>query len=166
MADWGEGSGANIGGVFDGSMKPEGSGARVKLGIDLPILPTIPLVNVRVPGLRRGGVIPGRGPSREQMAASRPDDSRAKLAALHRAHGAPDPTGGRGPGPRQGGADDHTHGGQGGGARPAHGIGGGLVLAPGIGMGGPGAGGIRRRHEIAPGIPCPSCAAGVTKPVR
>jgi hypothetical protein len=168
--DWGEDSGMSIGGVFDGSLRSEGSGARLKLGIDLPILPTINLVDAKVPGFRRGGVIPGRGPSRSQVAAQAAEGSRAKLAALHRQHGAPEAAGGRAPGRRQGGADaptsGHTHAGGGGGARPAHGIGAGLVLAPGVGMAGRGGAGVRRRHEVAPGVPCPSCAAGITKPVR
>ena len=60
MALWGEGSGLSIGGVFDGGIQSEGDGARLKLGIDLPVLPDIPLVNVKIPGFRRGGVIGGR----------------------------------------------------------------------------------------------------------
>lgn len=168
---------------FDGAMTSEGSGARVRLDVkDIPVIGDVNVVNVSVPGFKRGGVIPGRGPSRSEADASRAASSQAKLAALHRSNGAPR---GAGPGPRQGGADaptrrsssgsssssagghQHTTGAGGGGHRFA-GIGVGIApMAPGIGMGGRGGQGVRRRKdEIHPGVPCPSCATGITTPVR
>lgn len=165
--DWGEDSGMSIGGVFDGSLRSEGNGARLKLGIDLPILPTINLVNTTIPGFRRGGVI-GKGPSAAQAAESRASaQGRTVLPPAPRGQGGQNaPTCGRGfAGTDPTAPSGHVHHGQGG-ARPAHGIGAGLVLSPGVGMAGRGGAGVRRRHEIAPGVPCPSCAAGITKPVR
>lgn len=72
----------NIGGVFDGSMASEGTGARVKVKVDLPKpLPDIPLVDKHVPGFKRGGEVgktptrSGRGgkdaPTRRQTSPSR-----------------------------------------------------------------------------------------------
>ncbi len=172
MVDWGESSGLNIGGVFEGSMKSEGTGARVKLGINMPFgLPDIPLVNKNVGGLAKGGVI-GRGPSRAQ--AMEASAARRGGTRVNRPRGGltTSEARGRGPGPRQGGADAptgrrsgasgssssaHVH--QGGGGGPAH------PLASHA-RGAAGGGQRRRKHELAPGVPCPSCATGITKPVR
>ncbi len=170
---------------FDGAMTSEGSGARVRLDVkDIPVIGDVNVVNVSVPGFKRGGVIPGRGPSRSEADASRAASSQAKLAALHRSNGAPR---GAGPGPRQGGADaptrrsssgsssssasGHQHAAPAGSAAGGHrfgGIGDGIApLTPGIGMGGRrGRGATRRKDEIHPGVPCPSCAMGLTTPVR
>lgn len=164
MGLWGD-SGVSIGGVFDGSMSSSGSGARIKLGVNMPgPIPDIPLVDTHVPGFAKGGVIPGRGPSRGQAMEAqavrrgqtrRPADARAHTptspsATAHR-HDTPRHTGGRWTGV---------------GTTMA-------ALTPasvGLSRGGPvgvqGTGPRRLRHEMAPGIPCPSCAAGITKPVR
>ncbi|MCZ4536354.1 hypothetical protein O4159_12925 [Gordonia terrae] len=173
MTDWGESSGLNIGGVFEGSMKSEGTGARVKLGINMPFgLPDIPLVNKNVGGLAKGGVI---GQSRAQAMESQA--ARRGGTRVNRPRGGmtTSEARGRGPGPRQGGADAPTGRRSGG----ASGSSSGHVHGPtGGGGGGPvhplaahargaaGGGQRRRKHEIAPGVPCPSCATGITKPVR
>ncbi|MGV9710734.1 hypothetical protein ACWDTI_08725 [Gordonia sp. NPDC003424] len=154
-----------IGGRLDGESHSTGNGysGHVDLvGSKIAPDPT------RLVSFRNGGVI---GESRAHANAQRADGSRAKLAALQQRGGGPS-----GPGRRQGGADaptrrgtatTHAHQGGGSRSRPAHGIGDGLVLAPGIGMGGRGGGGGRRRpDEVAPGVPCPSCASGITVPVR
>lgn len=149
------------GGRLDGEMTSSGSGARIRAGVkDLPVVGDVNLVDVQVPGFANGGVV---GQSRAQAAQATAGDQRAKLAALQRRGGASAPTRRGSSSPRP--AADHSHR-SGGGRGPAHGIGAGLLLTPGIGMGGPGGQGIRRKHEIAPGVPCPSCATGFTKPVR
>ncbi|OCW85140.1 hypothetical protein A8M60_06825 [Nocardia farcinica] len=154
------------GGRLDGEMSSSGSGARIRAGVrDLPVIGDVNLVDVQVPGFRNGGVI---GQSRAQAAQAAAGDQRAKLAALQRRRGgasAPTRRGSPSPAP----AADHSHrsGGGGGGRGPAHGIGAGLLLTPGIGMNGPGGHGLpRQKHEIAPGVPCPTCMTGETKPVR
>ncbi|MDH3045349.1 hypothetical protein [Gordonia alkanivorans] len=150
------------GGRFDGEMTPSGSGARIRAGVrDLPVIGDVNLVDVQVPGFAKGGVVPGRGPSRAQAASASQSDQRAKLAALQHRGGATAPTGRSSSSPTPAA---HTHRGGGG---PAHGIGAGLHLTPGIGMGGRGGQGLpRQKHEIAPGVPCPTCMTGETKPVR
>lgn len=68
------------GGRFAGEMTSEGSGARIRAGVrDIPIIGDVDLVNVHVPGFRDGGVVG------EQQ--RRADESKAKLAALHRRRG-------------------------------------------------------------------------------
>ena len=164
MGLWGD-SGVSIGGVFDGSMSSSGSGARIKLGVKMPgPIPDIPLVDTHVPGFAKGGVIPGGVnstvgrvalPSTPRRQASAPASyvsvpATPRTANAHR-HDTPRHTGGR----RTGVGTTMA------------------ALTPasvGLSRGGPvgvqGTGPRRLRHEMAPGIPCPSCAAGITKPVR
>lgn len=145
---------------FDGAMTSEGSGARIRLDVkDIPVIGDVNVVNVSVPGFKRGGVI-GEDPAAR---------SRAKLAALHRANGT---SGERATEAnmtrrRQGGAsaptrrsssgssaEGHQHTSTAGAGRP-HAIGAGVVLAPGRGMGiGADSGGR-----------CGSCRAGRTVPI-
>ncbi|WP_137810042.1 MULTISPECIES: hypothetical protein [unclassified Gordonia (in: high G+C Gram-positive bacteria)] len=144
------------GGRLDGEMTSSGSGARIRAGVkDLPVVGDVNLVDVQVPGFANGGVV-------GQASA---EDPRAKLAALQ-ARARRRRPGGRASAPTRGSsssprpaAPTHQRGSGG------HGIGAGLLLTPGIGMGGPGGQGLRKKHECAPGIPCPSCAAGFTIPV-
>ena len=192
MGLWGEGSGLNIGGVFDGEMTSHGTGARIRLGIDLPgPLPDIQLVNVTVPGFAKGGQIPDDRAARSQ----------ASLARLHRQHGTSGEratsaqlAGGALPTNRaqateanaaarrrQGGASAPTRRRPNPPRAPRHsagqrtGIGADMVaLTPasvGLSGGGPvglhaGTGARRQKHEVCPGVACPSCAAGITIPVR
>lgn len=64
-----------IGGRFDGEMSSSGSGARIRLDIvDSKVLPDpTNLVNVQVPGFKRGG----------RIGQDRASASRAQLSALH-----------------------------------------------------------------------------------
>lgn len=170
MGLWGEDSGLDIGGVFDGETRSEGSGLRVKVGIDLPFgLPSIPLVDKHVPGFRKGGVIPGgrRYPEpRSAPAGNRGDAIRASASRKRTTRPGPTTSEARsaGAGRRQGGADApssvtsrvHVHRDP----RPRHPL---ADVAQGAAGGGPGR---RQPHEIAPGIPCPTCASGITTPVR
>lgn len=161
-----------LGGHFDGEMTSEGNGARVRAGVrDIPIIGDVDLVNVHVSGFRDGGQV-----GVDDRAAA----SAAKLAALHRERGESRPqrqerratsgaarTAPADSGDRQGGRDAPTRSGSSSAAsgssaadaghvptgrtRPTR-----KVVAVGF---------ARQRHEIRPGVPCPSCAAGITRPV-
>lgn len=159
MGLWGEGSSLSIGGVFDGGIQSEGDGARLKLGIDLPVLPTINLVNVRLPGFRDGGVIGGRRyPEPRSLSHSRQTRAdAAQASADHRREGVGlvRPT-------RASDSSRTVRRASGGvigpsGHEPAVAPRGQRVVV---------ASPRRAAHEIAPGVPCPSCASGLTTPVR
>ncbi len=147
---------------FDGEMTSSGSGARIRAGVKgLPIIGDVNVVDVQVPGFAKGGVIPGRGPSRGQAVEARAGRRGQTLRPT--TSGARESSAGR---RRQGGANAPTRHGGAASAVHAHRGEGGKLVNP-VAAAAAGTGGLRRRrHEIAPGIPCPSCAAGVTKPVR
>ena len=144
------------GGRFDGEMTPSGSGARIRAGVrDLPVIGDVNIVDVTVPGFAKGGVI-GQSPA---------DASRARLAALHQHRG---PSGAQA-------AETHADARRRG--RPleaqAHRT---AAPTPSDGrpahpLAGPARGVLvdhshRKKHEIAPGVPCPSCAVRFTIPVK
>ncbi|WP_055474751.1 hypothetical protein [Gordonia sp. HS-NH1] len=152
------------GGRFSGSMTSEGSGARVRAGVrDVPVIGDVDLVNVHVDGFRDGGVVgeprrdkDGKLRGRITEAPATPEPRRPRMtpsrmfgtAALDNRPGAdaiPEGTAGTSSRSRSSSADVGGH-------TPVRG---GSTSTMG-----------RRRHEIAPGVPCPSCAAGITKPVR
>ncbi|AFA73605.1 hypothetical protein GPOL_c25780 [Gordonia polyisoprenivorans VH2] len=163
-----------LGGHFDGEMTSEGNGARVRAGVrDIPIIGDVDLVNVHVSPFRDGGQV-----GVDDRAAR----STAKLAALHKERGesrtqrqerratsgaartAPAASGDRQG--RQGGRDAPTRSGSSSAASESSSADSGhvptgrtpsrKVITVGL---------ARARHEIRPGVPCPSCAAGITRPV-
>lgn len=145
------------GGRFAGEMTSEGSGARIRAGVrDIPIIGDVDLVNVHVPGFRDGGVVG------EQQ--RRADESKAQLAALHQRHGpTEEQVRAR---RRQGGKDAPS-------TRPTPSASSSSSSAPDVGhtlaprsASAPRGPFGRRKHEIMPGVPCPSCATGETTPVR
>lgn len=169
MGLWGEGSGLSIGGVFDGGITSEGDGARLKLGIDLPVLPDIPLVNVKLPGFRDGGVVGGRrypAPRGVGHRGTRADAAQASAdrrregvelappARPTRAHSHAAPGHGTTASTRPSGPSVRHFGGIGDGVAP-------MTVRGAFG------GAIQRMPwETAPGVACPSCASGATVPVR
>lgn len=162
MALWGEGSGLSIGGVFDGGIQPEGNGARLKLGIDLPVLPDIPLVNVKIPGFRDGGVIPGG----RQYPAPRGVDHGKPTRATSALQSADQRREGVGLAPARPTRASNS-------SRPVRMASGGVMgpsgHEPAVAPRGHRVVVVsprRAAHEISPGVPCPSCAAGITVPVR
>ena len=167
MALWGEGSGLSIGGVFDGGIQSEGNGARLKLGIDLPVLPDIPLVNVKIAGFRNGGVVGGRQyPAPRGVDHNRPTRATSALQSADRrregvglappacAHSHAAPGHGTTATTRPSGPSVRHFGGIGDGVAP-------MTVRGAFG------GAIQRMPwETAPGVSCPSCASGATIPVR
>ncbi len=190
MGLWGD-DGFSIGGVFEGGI----SGGRIRLGINLPgPLPDIKLVDEPF-GLRDGGRIGDdkraqasarklaeiqgrRGPTRGQAAEGRASASKAALAELQARSG---PTReqaaerrrrtGR-PAARLISSDGHEPGLVSGSARRDAASGSQTVvgatghvpvgkMAHPLGRTAP----MRLRHEIRPGVPCPSCARGETYPL-
>lgn len=161
-----------LGGHFDGEMTSEGSGARVRAGVrDIPIIGDVDLVNVHVSGFRDGGQV-----GVDDRAAR----SAAKLAALHKERGesrtqrqerrAASGTGRTAPvqasGDRRGGRDAPTRSGSsaaasGSSAADAGHVPTGRTPSRKVVV----VGFARAKHEIRPGVPCPSCAAGITRPV-
>ncbi len=196
MGLWGEGSGLTIGGVFDGEMTSHGNGARIRLGIDLPRpLPDIQLVNVTVPGFKDGGQIPDDRAARSQAVLARlhrqhgTSGERSSVGSMtRRAAGGALPTNraqateaNMAARRRQGGASAPTRRNPNPPTPPRHsagqqtGIGADMsALTPssvGLSRGGPvglhaGTGPRRQKHEICPGVACPTCATGITIPVR
>ncbi|GAA1480628.1 hypothetical protein GCM10009624_10680 [Gordonia sinesedis] len=160
-----------LGGHFDGEMTSEGNGARVRAGVrDIPIIGDVDLVNVHVSGFRDGGQV-----GVDDRAAR----SAAKLAALHRERGESRTqrqerratsgaarTAPAASGDRQGGRDAPTRSGSSSAASGSSAADAGHVptgRTPSrkvvtVGF-------ARAKHEIRPGVPCPSCAAGITRPV-
>ena len=180
---------------FDGAMTSEGSGARVRLDVkDLPIIGDVNVVNVSVPGFAKGGQIPDERAARSQASLARlhrqhgQSGERAANMAARRADGGVLPTNraqateaGMAARRRQGGASAPTRRNPNPPRAPRHsagqhtGIGAGMAaLTPssvGLSRGGPVGlhavtGARRQKHEICPGVACPSCAAGITIPVR
>ena len=106
----------------------------------------------QIPNFRTGGQIPGgvnstvgrveMPPTPRTQAARRTGGASASLR--------PSSSGSSSP--------VHRHRDHGGGIAPAS-----ASLRPAVGVG---LGGRRQKHEIAPGIPCSTCALGVTIPVR
>ncbi|QHN17867.1 hypothetical protein [Gordonia amarae] len=181
---------------FDGAMTSEGSGARVRLDVkDLPIIGDVNVVNVSVPGFAKGGQIgedPAaksraklaalhrqHGPSGERSSAgnitrraaggalptNRAQATEANIAARRRQGGASAPTR-RNPNPPT--PPRHS-----GGQRTGIGADMAALTPASVGLSGGGPVGLhavtgarRQKHEICPGVACPSCAVGITIPVR
>lgn len=153
-----------IGGHLDGGITSEGKGARAHVDIvDSKVIPKTRIASWNLSGFKDGGRVGG-----EDKAAL----SRAKLAALHQQHGtsqerAADANRRAGgatdaAGSRQGGRQAPTRGGTASGSKAAAGH---VATGRGPSVVG-GAAFARRKHEISPGIACPSCASGITTPVR
>lgn len=188
MGLWGD-DGISLGGVFEGGI----SGGRIRLKINLPVLPDITLIDEPF-GLRDGGRIGDdkraqasarklaeiqgrRGPTRGQAAEGRASASKATLDALQarsgptREQAAERRRTGR-PAARLISSDGREPALVSGSARRDAASGSPTVvgatghvpvgaMAHPLGRTAP----MRLRHEIRPGVPCPSCARGETYPL-
>lgn len=144
------------GGRFSGSMTSEGSGARVRAGVrDVPVIGDVDLVNVHVDGFRDGGVV--GGPRRDKDGKLRGRVTEAPAPEPRRPRMTPSRMFGTQALANRPGADAIPSGTS---SRSMADV--GHVPVRGRAVAGVG----RRKHEIAPGVPCPSCMTGETKPVR